>query len=93
MKDIPANGNPSPVRSLDSCPKCQGVLQATVKVYLSKIDGCWQAVGVDDMAPTPSDLYCENDCDLTEYEMAVFEPIQAMEEQLGVGVPRPENGL
>lgn len=76
----------NPMRPLPCCPKCQGELQATVEVYMSKRDGEWVATGVNDMGPRPTSLTCENDCDLSEYEEALFEPISTLESMIPIDI-------
>ena len=48
---------------LSCCPLCAGEIQATVERYYSLRGGVWVESGVDG----DNRLYCENDCDLSEY--------------------------
>lgn len=81
-----ADATAKTVDSLSCCPKCQGELQATVEVYMSKRDGEWTVTGVNDMGPRSTSLTCYNDCDLSEYEVALFEPIFALESILPIDI-------
>ena len=52
-----------PEELLRRCPLCGGEIQATIERYYSLRGDVWVESGVDG----DSRLYCENDCDLSEY--------------------------
>lgn len=52
-----------PEEPLSCCPLCGGEIQATIERYYSLRGGAWIESGVDG----DSRLYCESDCDLSEY--------------------------
>ncbi len=52
-----------PEQPLSCCPLCGGEIRATIERYYSLRGGVWIESGVDG----DSRLYCENDCDLSEY--------------------------
>ena len=54
---------------LSCCPLCGGEIQATVDRYYSLRGGVWVESGLDG----ETRLYCENDCDLSEYSKQVPE--------------------
>ena len=53
---------------LSCCPLCGGEIQATLERYYSLHLGVWVESGVDG----ETRLYCQNDCDLSEYSGTAF---------------------